>query len=165
RIRQGFRHPTLGDVGGWEAAVTRSFVAAGRSYLDVEISGKSLASLSAQEKHKFFEDKVVFTRIRLTDTDVDFISLPETEAARLGAIRKIHWEWYLQFGKQEPDPTKFESDEAYDTDGEADSGRRTALKYLAATGAVLLLMYMNNCNQDNDNRSGGTWGHGGGYYG
>src|SRR5207253_1711567 len=91
RIRQGVRHPTLGDVGSWEGAVMRSFVAAGRTYLDVEISGKSLASLSAQEKHKFFEDKIVFTRIRLVDTDVEFISLPETDAARLAVIQKIHW--------------------------------------------------------------------------
>lgn len=162
RIRQGYKDPFLGDIGGWEVIVIRSFQAEGALYFDAELTEKTISSLSEEKKAEFFSGNYVFTRIRIAQKDTSPSDLREDAGRRQKAFRQVQLQWYHQIGKTEADPTEVESDKEYD--GEYDDGRREAMKGLLVLGFVVLMFALSQCDECNKG-TGGSWGRsGGGYY-
>lgn len=172
RVNAGFRHPSLGDIGGWDAVVIRSFGREGVTYLDVELEAGTIMGLSRDQRNRFYQGKLVFTRLRASQSDTSPIDSKEDPSQRLKTIEGIQREWYGEVGVHEHDPTQYVADRAYDDD--VDLGRRDAVFTMAKAAAIIIfvgaVMYR-DCEEDkqddrNHVHSYGSWGRsGGGYYG
>jgi hypothetical protein len=156
RIRSGYSHAILGDIGGWEVVVTRSFRGEGTLYFDTELTEKTISSLSEDRKSGFFSKNYIFTRIRIAQSDTSPSDLSEESKERQKAIRQIQLQWYDQVGKQEADPTEVEGET--ESDGQYDDGRRQAMRALAVIGFILLTTFIKSqCEDDQNSGSGGSW--------
>ena len=164
KIRSGYRHSILGEIGGWEAAVIRSFRVDGVPFFDAELTASTILSLPAEKKSDFFSKKIVFTRIRIAQKDTIPSDLHESSAKRLRAIKDIQKQWYKIVGSEEIDPTQSSSDLEFDSENNYDDGRREALKTLALVGIVALMFAWIQCNDDQSNGTHGSWGRSGGGY-
>ena len=162
RVRAGCQHPTLGAIGGWEGTVLRTFTAGGGTYVDMQLSDRTIAGLGGAERERFYGSKIVFTRVRLARSDTEPISAGA--AARPEATARAQREWYDRVGSHEQDPTKFVADRA--APGKVDMGRRQALVSLVTVGATLMIVLAlaeQNCNNDNSGTGRGSWGRSGGF--
>lgn len=156
------QHPTLGAVGGWKGTVLRSFTAGGVAYLDVEISSKTIAGLSREERARYYAHKLVFTRIRVAERDTEPLPVPLVRVERADIVGQTQREWYNDVGEQEQDPTKFVADRT--ATQHVDVGRREAIRSLVGVGAFLVIMLavmQRDCSRDSSGT--GSWGRSGGF--
>ena len=162
RVRDGVRHPRLGSIDGWVGIILRSFAVRGDTFLDLELTSDSIGKLSLEKKQSLFEARIIFTRVRIAANNTERINLSESDSARLSAIRNIQAEWYVDVGSRQLDPTAFAAERAYKEEGgeEVDESRRKLIKGAVFAGLALLLMYKQCNDDDNDNRSGSSWGRG-----
>ncbi len=162
RVRSGYQHPALGAIGGWEGAVLRPFTVEGILYVDIEVTAKTIAGLSGSERGRYYNNKIVFTRVRLAQKDAEVIPTPAIQRTPSEAFAAAQHEWYDEVGEHEPDPTKFVADRT--AGAGVDQGRRQAIRSLVGIGAfmVILIAFMrDNCNRGNS--GGGSWGRSGGF--
>jgi hypothetical protein len=164
RISPGYEHPSLGDVGGWEGAVLRSFAVNGVTYLDLEMTANTLSKIPEADRERFFTSKTVFTRIRIAQNNVSAAGLAEDSSKRFDVISGIQRDWYKEVGVREPDPTQYVADRAGDEG--VDVGRREAMQTMVRFGALLFLIMYLIYYYEHDDSNNGSWGRsGGGYYG
>ena len=162
QVLPGRQHPTLGAIGGWKGTVLRSFTAGGVVYLDVEVSSKTIAGLSREERGRYYAHKLVFTRIRVAQRDTEAPPAPLVQVERADISGQTQREWYKDVGEQEQDPTQFVADRA--ATQHVDTGRREAIRSLVGVGAFLIFMLavmQRDCNCDNSGT--GSWGRSGGF--
>lgn len=165
QVRPGCRHPVLGAIGGWEGAVLRSFNVGGATYIDVEVSTKTIAGLGSAERGKYYNGKIVFTRLRVAQKDAQPIPTPVIQRASPQAMAQSQQEWFNEVGAHQHDPTKFVADRA--APEHYDAGRRQAIRTLVGFGSFILItaaLSRSSCNSDNSGNSGtGSWGRSGGF--
>ena len=110
QIRPGVTHAALGTIGGWKGTVLRSFNAGGVDYLDVEVSPKTIAGLSKEDRDRFYAHKLVFTRVRIAARNAETIPAPVIQVERADITTQSQHEWYREAGIHQQDPTRAEAE-------------------------------------------------------
>lgn len=157
RIRPGYNHPVLGDIGGWEAVVLRSFTVQGVGYYDVEFTATTLAAIPNERSERLLRKEIIFTRIRIDQHLTSPASLNENALTRRNAINKIQRRWYDIVGSSEKDPTKLASD------GQATvntPSRRAFMTTMLAASVAMVAIVASQC-EDCACGTGGTYRGGG----
>ena len=162
QIRPGVVHRALGAIGGWKGTVLRSFSAGGVEYLDVEVSPKTIAGLSNEERDRYYTHKIVFTRVRVAARDTETLPGAFLQVERADVTTQSQHEWFKEAGSHQQDPTRAEAESV--AGPRVDIGRREAIRSLVGVGAFLLIMLSvmrQDCNNGNTGR--GSWGRSGGF--
>ncbi len=162
QIRPGVVHAALGAIGGWKGTVLRSFSAGGVEYNDVEVSAKTIAGLSKEDRDRYYTNKLVFTRVRVAARDTEPVQIPFLQVERADITTQSQHEWFKEAGVHQQDPTRAEAESV--AGPRVDIGRREAIRSLVGIGAFLLIMLSvmrQDCNNDNTGR--GSWGRSGGF--
>jgi hypothetical protein len=131
-------------------------------YLDIEISPATLAKLGAQARENYYKSKIVFTRIRLRQRDVEEIPAAVPAASLEAARDKVQHEWFTDVGARTGDPTKELAVRAVGST--VNIGRRQAIMSLVVIGTLLIsIMATMEQHCSSGSRGTGSWGRSGGF--
>lgn len=151
-VNEGYVHPQIGNISGWEATIMRQFVINSVEYYDIEFTPSTIANIPKSTREDYFSSRIIFNKIRIRKSET-------TEKKVISRGNKLSQkEWYESVGKYEIDPTKVLSDSMYESTG--DWGKRRDFLSFVVVGAfsAILLGAISTCNEENN--GGGSWGRG-----
>lgn len=141
KVVDGYIHPIVGDISGWEGTALRYFNFGGIDYVDMRFTASTLKNVSLEERKEFFEKRVIFskTRIRVDKTI-------ETEVVTSGKV-DLQNEWFEMVGSYEIDPTAVLSNS--ESNGPSIIGRREFLSFaVIGISAAILMSAAATCNEN-----------------
>lgn len=151
-VNEGYAHPQIGNISGWEATIMRQFVINGVEYYDIEFTPSTIANIPKNVKEDYFSSRIIFNKIRIRKSET-------TEKKVISRGNKLSQkEWYESVGKYEIDPTKVLSDSMYESSGDWGKRRDFLSFVVVGTFAAFLFGAISTCNEENN--GGGSWGRG-----
>ena len=154
-VNEGYVHPQIGNISGWEATIMRQFTINTVEYLDVEFTPNTIGKIPEKVKDDYFTSRIIFNKIRIRKSET-------TEKKVISRGNKLSQkQWYESVGKHEIDPTKVLSDSMCNST--VDWGKRRDFLSFVVVGTFTAILFgaISTCNEENEGSgSGGSWGRG-----